>query len=118
MGRSGKSTRGVGDRGVRNCPFRTKLGVEYAQNALDTNRNDIANVFNAGMDFMIAGDGLDTGGCDYYRRAQTVFQTLAPRLQGDRAETQGRTVRLGPFRKQNENQLSRVEERLRHCGTS
>jgi hypothetical protein len=84
----------------------------------DTNPNDIANVFNAGMHFMIAGDDLDTGGCEYYRKAETVFQTLAPRLQGDRAETQGRTVRLGPFRTQDEEQISRVEERLRHCGAS
>ena len=93
----------------------TKLGAEYAQKALDTNPNDIANVFNAGTHFMIAGDDLDTGGCEYYGKAQTVFQNLALRLQGDRTETQGRTVRLGPFRKQNEEQLSRVEERLRHC---
>jgi hypothetical protein len=96
----------------------TKLGAEYGQKALETNPNDIANVFNAGMHFMIAGDDLDTGGCEYYRKAQTVFQNLAPRLQGDRVKTQGRTVRLGPFRKQNDEQLSILEDRLRHCGPS
>lgn len=96
----------------------TKLGAEYSQKALDANPKDVANVFNAGMNFMIAGDDLDTGGCEYYRRAQTVFNRLAPRLYGDRVETQGQTVRLAPFRQQNEEQLSRVEERLRHCGGS
>jgi hypothetical protein len=96
----------------------TKLGAEYEQKALDANPNDLANVFNAGMNFTVAGDDLDTGGCEYYRKAQTVFQSLAPRLQGERAETQGRAVRLGPFRKQNQEQLSRVAESLRHCATS
>lgn len=81
----------------------TKLGAEYSQKALDANPKDVANVFNAGMNFMTAGDDLDTGGCEYYRRAQTVFSSLVPRLYGERAETQGRTVRLAPFRKQKSN---------------
>jgi hypothetical protein len=93
----------------------TKLGAEYSQKALDSNPNDIANVFNAGMNYVIIGDDLDTGGCEYYRRAQTVFENLVPRLLGDSAETQGRTVRLAPFRRQNEMELSRVKERLRRC---
>ena len=93
----------------------TKLGGEYSQKALDSNPNDIANVFNVGMNYMIIGDDLDTGGCEYYRRALTVFENLVPHLQGDRAETQGRTVRLAPFRRENEQELSRVKERLRNC---
>ena len=64
---------------------------------------------------MIIGDDLDTGGCEYYRRAQTVFENLVPHLQGESAETQGRTVRLAPFRKRNEEEVSRVKERLQRC---
>ncbi len=93
----------------------TKLGAEYSEKALDSNPNDIANVFNVGMNYVIIGDDLDTGGCEYYRRAQTVFENLVPHLQGDSGETQGRTVRLAPFRKQTEEELSRVKESLRHC---
>jgi hypothetical protein len=93
----------------------TKLGAEYSQKALDSDPNDIANVFNVGMNYMIIGDDLDTGGCEYYRRAQTVFENLVPQLQGESAETQGRIVRLAPFRRRNEEELSRVKERLQHC---
>ena len=93
----------------------TKLGAEYSEKALESNPNDIANVFNVGMNYVTIGDDLDTGGCEYYRRAQMVFENLVPHLQGDSGETQGRTVRLGPFRKENEKALSRVKESLRHC---
>lgn len=61
---------------------------------------------------MIVKDDLDTGGCEYYRRAVTVFESLIPRLQGDHAETQGRKVRLAAFRKRNQEELSRVRERI------
>ncbi|HEX3739698.1 MAG TPA: hypothetical protein VHV29_08220 [Terriglobales bacterium] len=93
----------------------TKLGAEYSQKAFNSNPKDVANAFNVGVNYLIAGDDLDTGGCEYYRRAQAIFENLVPRLQGDRAETQGRTVQLAPFRKRNEEELSRVKERLRHC---
>ncbi|MGA8313410.1 MAG: hypothetical protein WB755_25530 [Terriglobales bacterium] len=93
----------------------TKLGAEYSQKALASDPNDIANVFNVGMNYVMTGDDLDTDGCEYYRRAQTVFENLVPHLQGDSAETQGRTVRLAAFRRQNEEELSRVKESLRHC---
>ncbi|MBZ5613310.1 MAG: hypothetical protein LAO23_04810 [Acidobacteriia bacterium] len=92
-----------------------KLGAEYSQKAMDFNPMDVANVFNVGLNYRIVGEDLDTGGCEYYRKAQAVFESLAPRLQGDRAETQGRTVRLAPFRKRNEEELSRVNATLRNC---
>src|SRR6476646_4160778 len=38
----------------------TKLGAEYSEKALDSNPNDIANVFNVGMNYVIIGDDLDT----------------------------------------------------------
>jgi len=92
-----------------------KLGAEYSEKALDLNPTDIANIFNVGVNYMIVGDDLDTGGCEYYRKALTVFESLVPRLQGNQVETQGTTVRLAPFRKRNEEELSSVRERLRHC---
>lgn len=92
-----------------------KLAAEYSEKARDANPTDIANVFNVGVNYMIVGDDLSTGGCEYYRRAMEVFEGLIPRLQGDRAETQGRTIRLDPFRKRNEEERSRIRERLRHC---
>lgn len=93
----------------------TKLGAQYSQKALDSDPNDIANVFNVGLNYVVAGDDLDTGGCEYYRKAKDVFDSLVPRLQGDRAETQGRTIRLAPLRRRNEKERVRVEESLRRC---
>jgi len=93
----------------------TRLGAEYSEKALDSNPKDIANVFNVGMNYMVAGDDLDTGGCEYYRKAKAIFENLAPQLRVDSAETQGRTVRLAAFRKQNQEQLLRVQRDLRHC---
>jgi hypothetical protein len=93
----------------------TRLGAEYAEKALESNPKDIANVFTVGMDYMIAGDDLDTGGCEYYRKAEIIFENLTPQLQANSAETQGRTVRLAAFRKQNQEQLLRVQWDLRHC---
>jgi hypothetical protein len=96
----------------------TKLGAEYSQKALDSNPKDIANVFNVGVNYRIARDDLDKGGCEYYRKAKALFESLKPLLQGDRAETQGRPVRLAAFRKRNEKELSGINERLRSCGPS
>lgn len=93
----------------------TKLGAEYSQKALDSNPRDIANVFNVGLNYRVAGDDLDTGGCEYYRKAKAVFEGLRPLLQADRAETQGRTVRLASFRQRNGEELLRTNERLRSC---
>lgn len=93
----------------------TKLGADYSDKALSSNPKDIANVFNVGMNYMIAGDDLDTGGCEYYRKAKVIFENLAPQLQANSASTQGRTVRLAAFRKQNQEQLLRVQFDLRHC---
>jgi len=93
----------------------TTLGAEYSERALVVNPTDIANIFNVGVNFMVVGDDLDTGGCEYYRKSLAIFESLVPRLQGDHAETQGRTVRLGPFRKQNEEYLSMLRSRLRGC---
>ena len=93
----------------------TRLGTEYSEKALASNPRDIANVFNVGMRYMIAGDDLDTGGCEYYRKAEITFENLTPQLQANSAETQGRTVPLAAFRKQNQEQLSRVQRDLRHC---
>jgi len=95
-----------------------RLGGEYSKKALDLNPTDISNVFNVGVNYTIVGDDLDTGGCEYYRTALAVFESLVPRLQGNHAETQGRTVRLAPFRKENEEELPRVRERLRRCQTN
>jgi hypothetical protein len=93
----------------------TRLGVEYSEKALASNPKDIANVFNVGMNYTIAGDDLDTGGCEYYRKAEIIFENLTPQLQANSAETQGRTVRLAAFRKLNQEQLLRVQRDLRHC---
>lgn len=93
----------------------TRLGAEYSEKALASNPKDIANVFNVGMNYMIAGDDLDTGGCEYYRKAEIIFENLTPQLQANSAETQGRTVPLAAFRKQNQEQLLRVQRDLRHC---
>ena len=93
----------------------TKLGAEYSEKALHANPADIANQFNVGVNFMVVGDDLDTGGCDYYRKSLAIFEGLVPRLQGDHAETQGRTVQLAPFRKRNEEYLSRLRSRLSRC---
>ena len=92
-----------------------KLGAQYSQQALDSNPNDIANVFNVGLNYIAAGDDIDKGGCEYYGRAKVVLENLAPHLQGDHAETQGRTVMLAPFRKHHAEALSEVNSRLRHC---
>ena len=48
----------------------TKLGADYSDKALSSDPKDIANVFNVGMNYVIAGDDLDTGGCEYYRKAE------------------------------------------------
>ena len=93
----------------------TKLGAEYSEKALHANPADIANQFNVGVNFMVVGDDLDTGGCDYYRKSLAIFEGLVPRLQGDHAETQGRTVQLAPLRKRSEEYLSRVRSRLSRC---
>jgi hypothetical protein len=93
----------------------TRLGAEYSEKALSANPNDIANIFTVGMNYMVAGDDLDTGGCEYYRKAETIFENLAPQLQANSAETQGRTARLAALRKQNQEQLIRVQRDLRHC---
>ena len=93
----------------------TKLAAEYSQKALDSNPKDVANIFNVGVNYRIAGDDLDTGGCEYYRKAKAVFEGLRPLLQANRAETQGRTVRLASFRNRNEEELLRINERLRSC---
>jgi hypothetical protein len=92
-----------------------KLGGEYSEKALNFNPTDIANAFNVGANYMIVGGDLDSGGCDYYRKALAIFESLAPRLQGDHAETQGRTVRLASFRKQNEEYVSMLKLKLRRC---
>jgi len=96
----------------------TKLGADYSDKALSSNPKDIANVFNVGMNYVIAGDDLDTGGCEYYRKAKSLFENLAPRLQADGAETQGRTVRLAAFRERNQEALSRVAQSLQRCQQS
>src|SRR6266404_624493 len=93
----------------------TRLGAEYSEKALAANPTDVANVFNVGVNYMVVGDDLDTGGCEYYRKALAVFEGLAPRLQGEHAETQGRTVQLAPFRRRNEEYRSRLRSRLRSC---
>ena len=93
----------------------TRLGAEYSEKALAANPKDIANVFNVGMNYTIAGDDLDTGGCEYYRKAELIFENLAPQLEANSAKTQGRTVRLAAFRKQNQQQLVRVQQDLRRC---
>ena len=93
----------------------TKLAAEYSTKALDANPTDLANIFNVGVNYVVAGDELDTGGCEYYRRALAIFNSLSPRLHDDRAQTQGRSVRLAPFRTRNEDELSRVRGRLSHC---
>ena len=92
-----------------------RLGAEYSEKALAVNPTDIANVFNVGVNCMVVGDDLDTGGCEYYRKSPAVFDGLIPRLQGDYAETQGRTVRLAAFRKRNEEYRSMLKARLRPC---
>lgn len=92
-----------------------RLGAEYTQKQLDSNPRDIANIFNVGLDYVAAGDNLDTGGCEYYRRAKALFDGLAPRLAGDRSETQGRTVRLASFRRHNAEALLLVNSKLRRC---
>ncbi len=93
----------------------TRLGAEYSEKALAANPTDISNVFNVGVNYMIVGDDLDTGGCEYYRKALSVFEGLVPRLQGEHTETQGRTVELAPFRKYNEEYRSRLKSSLRRC---
>ena len=93
----------------------TRVGAGYSEKALAANPKDIANVFNVGMNYMIAGDDLDTGGCEYYRKAEIIFENLTPQLQANSAEIQGRTVRLAAFRKQNQEQLVRVRRDLRQC---
>ena len=93
----------------------TRLGAEYSEKALAANPKDIANVFNVGMNYMIAGDDLDTGGCEYYRKAEIIFENLAPQLKVNSAEAQGGTVPLAAFRKQNQEQLLRVQRDLRYC---
>jgi hypothetical protein len=92
-----------------------RLGAEYSEKALAANPRDIANVFNVGVNYMIVGDDLDTGGCEYYRKALAVFDGLVPRLQGQHAETQGRTVQLAPFRKRNDEYRTMLKSSLRHC---
>lgn len=93
----------------------TRLGAEYSDKALAANPKDIANLFNVGMNYMIAGDDPDTDGCQYYRKAEIIFENLTPQLQANSAEIQGRTVRLAAFRKRNQEQLIRVQRDLRHC---
>jgi hypothetical protein len=93
----------------------TRLGAEYSEKALAANPTDIANVFNVGVNYMVVGDDLDTGGCEYYRKALAVFEGLAPRLLWEHAETQGRIVQLAPFRRRNEEYRSRLKSRLRNC---
>lgn len=93
----------------------TRLGAEYSEKALSANPTDIANRFNVGVNFMVVGDDLDTGGCNYYRKSRELFEDLVPRLQGDHAATQGKTIQLAPFRKRNEEYLSRVKSRLASC---
>jgi hypothetical protein len=92
-----------------------RLSAEYSEKALAVNPTDIANIFNVGVNYMVVGDDLDTGGCEYYRKSQAVFDGLIPRLQGDHAETQGRTVQLASFRKRNEEYRSMLKARLRSC---
>lgn len=93
----------------------TRLGADYSERALRANPTDIANIFNVGVNFMVVGDDLDTGGCDYYRKSLDIFESLVPRLQGYQAVTQGRTVQLAPFGKRNEEYLSMLRSRLRRC---
>jgi hypothetical protein len=92
-----------------------KLAAEYSEKARDADPTDLANLLNVGVNYTITGDYLSTGGCEYYRKARAVFESLVPRLQGDRAETQGRTVRLAPFRRRNQEEISRISDRLRSC---
>jgi len=96
----------------------TRLGAEYSEKALAANPTDIANVFNVGVNYMLVGDDLDTGGCEYYRKALAVFDGLAPRLQGEYAESQGRTVQLAAFRKHNDEYRSMLNSSLRRCEPS
>jgi hypothetical protein len=92
-----------------------RLGGEYTEKAFNANPTDIANAFNVGINYMVVGDDIDTGGCQYYRKAANIFESLVPRLQGETAETQGRTVRLAPFRKENDEYVSMLKSRLRRC---
>jgi len=56
-----------------------KLAGEYADKALASNPKDIANVFNVGVNYILVGDDLSTGGCVYYRKALSVLEGLSPR---------------------------------------
>jgi hypothetical protein len=92
-----------------------RLGAEYSEKALSVNPTDVSNIFNVGVNYMVVGDDLDTGGCEYYRKSRAVFDGLIPRLQGDHAETQGKTVQLAPLRARNEEYRSMLKAKLRPC---
>jgi len=93
-----------------------KLGAEYSGKALDANPSDIVNIFNLGQSYEIAGDDLSTSECcRYYQQAAEAFEKLSPLLQGNRATSHGRNIRLAPFRKRNDEELADVKRKLTRC---
>lgn len=92
------------------------LSAQYSDKAMDANPADLSNVFNAGDNYALAGDNLPTSeSCRYYEKAASIFQALAPRLQGSRATIQGQSFRLAPFRRENAERLADVKRKLASC---
>ena len=77
------------------------LAIQYSERALQTNPNDLVNVFNLGDSYTAAGMNLGKPpGCPYYEKSLQTFDGLKadPRLQGEWGTMGGERVRLAPYR--------------------
>jgi len=80
---------------------RVELAVRYSERALESNPNDLVNVFNLGDSYMAAGMNLDKPlGCSYYEKSLQTFDHLRanPDLRGEWGTIEGERVRLEPYR--------------------
>jgi tetratricopeptide (TPR) repeat protein len=93
-----------------------RLGAEYAEKAYNASPTDLANIFNLGESYRLAGDDLSTSECcQYYEESLRTFEKLTPLLQDDRATIHGENFRLAPFRKENQERIAEVKRDLSKC---
>jgi hypothetical protein len=97
----------------------TSLAVQYSEQALQTNPNDLVNVFNVGESYLSAGMSLpNTEGCMYFKKSLDVFEQLKANsiLQQKSGVIEGKDVYMMPYRQRLDEKIKQV--RMSRAGCS
>jgi len=88
------------------------LSLHDQQQTEDTN----PGLYGIGGGYEVLGDLSDTGKCNFYEKAQLLFERQIPLIKGDTYTAYGTTVPLEPLRAEVRKHLAAVRQKLSSSG--